>query len=54
MDTALHGAEAQEGLARLKAAGLDPVYIEIPGGTHMSSIPPAFPQIIAFFATHHR
>ena len=54
MDTALHGAEAQAGIAQLKAAGLDPVYIEIPGGTHMSSIPTAFPQIIEFFATHHR
>jgi len=54
MDTALHGAEAQAGIARLKAAGLDPVYIEIAGGTHMSSIPPAFPQVIEFLATHHR
>ena len=54
MDTALHGAEAQEGLAKLRAAGLNPVYIEVPDGTHMSSIPPAFPQVIEFFATHHR
>lgn len=54
MDTAFHGAEAQAGIAMLKAAGLNPVYIEIPGGTHMSMIPPMFPQVIEFFATHHR
>ena len=54
MDTAFHGKEAQEGIARLKAAGLDPVYVEIPEGTHMSMIPPAFPQVIEFFATHQR
>lgn len=54
MDTALHGAEAQEGIAKLKAAGLDPVYVEIPDGTHMSSIPTAFPKVIEFFSTHHR
>ena len=54
MDTALHGAEAQAGIAKLKAAGLNPVYVEIPEGTHMSMIPPMFPQVIDFFATHHR
>ena len=54
MDTALHGAEAQAGIAQLKAAGLNPVYIEIPDGTHMLMIPPMFPQVIEFFATHHR
>lgn len=54
MDSALHGADAEAGIAKLKAAGLNPVYIEIPGGTHMSSIPPALPQIIEFLGTHHR
>jgi predicted peptidase len=54
MDTALHGADAQAGIAKLKAAGLNPVYVEIPEGTHMSMIPTAFPQAIEFFATHHR
>ena len=54
MDTALHGAEAQAGIAQLKAAGLNPIYVEIPEGTHMSMIPPMFPQVIEFFATHHR
>jgi predicted peptidase len=54
MDTALHGSDAQSGIARLKAAGLNPVYVEIPEGTHMSMIPTAFPQAIDFFATHHR
>jgi predicted peptidase len=54
MDTAYHGAEAQAGIAKLKAAGLDPVYVEIPDGTHMSMIPSMFPQVIEFFATHHR
>ena len=54
MDTAFHGKEAEEGIARLKAAGLNPVYVEIPNGTHMSMIPSAFPQVIEFFATHHR
>jgi len=54
MDTALHGAEAQAGLAKLRAASLDPVYIEVPGATHMSNIPTSFPQVLAFFATHHR
>ena len=54
MDTALHGAEAQAGLAKLKAAGLKPVYVEVPEGTHMSMIPTAFPQAIEFLATHHR
>jgi len=54
MDTAMHGEMAQKELARFKAAGLNITYIEIPGGTHMSSIPPAFPQIIEFPATHHR
>ena len=54
MDTAYHGAEAQVGIAQLKAAGLDPVYVEIPDGTHMSMIPSMFPQVIDFFATHHR
>jgi len=53
-DTAMHGEMAQKELVRFKAAGLDITYIEIPGGTHMSSIPPAFPQIIEFLATHHR
>jgi predicted peptidase len=54
MDTAFHGAEAQAGIAQLKAAGLDPVYVEIPGGTHMSMIPSMLPQVLEFFATHHR
>jgi predicted peptidase len=54
MDTALHGAEAQAGIARLKAAGLNPIYVEIPEGTHMSMIPSMFPQVLEFFATHHR
>jgi predicted peptidase len=54
MDTAMHGEMAQKELARFKAAGLNISYIEIPGGTHMSSIPPAFPQVIEFLATHHR
>jgi predicted peptidase len=54
MDTALHGAEAQAGLAKFRAAGVNPVYVEIPEGTHMSMIPPMFPQVIEFFATHHR
>jgi predicted peptidase len=53
-DTAFHGKEAEEGIARLQAAGLDPVYVEIPEGTHMSMIPSAFPQVIEFFATHQR
>jgi predicted esterase len=54
MDTALHGEEAKAGIAKLKAAGLDPVYIEVPEGTHMSMIPTMFPKVIEFFATHHR
>jgi predicted esterase len=54
MDTAFHGAEAQAGIARLKAAGLNVTYVEIPEGTHMSMIPPMFPQVLEFFATHHR
>jgi predicted peptidase len=54
MDTAYHGAEAQAGIAKLKAAGLNPVYVEIPDGTHMSMIPSMFPQVLEFFATHHR
>jgi hypothetical protein len=54
MDTAYHGAEAQGGITKLKAADLNPVYIEIPEGTHMSMIPSIFPQVIEFFATHHR
>ena len=53
-DTALHGEEAREALARFRAAGLDPVYVEIPDGTHMSMIPPVLPQVIEFFATHRR
>jgi predicted esterase len=54
MDTALHGAEAQAGIARLRAAGLNVTYVEIPEGTHMSMIPPMLPQVLEFFATHHR
>ena len=54
MDTALHGTEAQVGIAQLKAAGLNPTYVEIPDGTHMSMIPPMLPQVLEFFATHHR
>lgn len=54
MDTAFHGAEAQAGIATLKAAGLNPTYIEIPDGTHMSMIPPMLPRVLEFFATHHR
>ena len=54
MDTALHGAEAQAGIAQLKGAGLNVTYIEIPDGTHMSMIPPTLPQMLEFFATHHR
>jgi predicted peptidase len=54
MDTALHGERALAEEKRFKAAGLDVRYIEIPGGTHMSMIPPMFPQVIEFFATHHR
>jgi len=53
-DTAMHGPAALAELARFKAAGLDVTYVEIPDGTHMSSIPPAFPQVLEFFATHHR
>jgi len=53
-DTAMHGPLAQSEYARFKAAGLDVTYFEVPDGTHMSSIPPAFPQIIEFLATHHR
>ena len=53
-DTAMHGPLAQQELARFKAAGFDVTYIEVPDGTHMSSIPPAFPQVIEFLATHHR
>ncbi|PWU12587.1 MAG: hypothetical protein C5B51_00415 [Terriglobia bacterium] len=53
-DTALHGDEARAELARFQAAGLNPVYVEIPDGTHMSMIPPMLPQVIEFFATHHR
>jgi predicted peptidase len=54
MDTSHHGAEAQAGLARLRAAGLDPVYVEIPGGTHLSMIAPMLPQVLEFFAAHCR
>jgi predicted peptidase len=54
MDTSLHGEEAKAGIAQLRAAGLDPVYYEIPDGTHMSMIPSMFPKVIEFFATHHR
>ena len=53
-DTALHGPAAQAEYARFKAAGLDITFEEIPDATHMSSIPPMFPQVIEFFATHHR
>lgn len=53
MDTAMHGELAQKEVARFKVADLDITYIEMPGGTHMSSIPPAFPQIVEFFAMHH-
>ena len=53
-DTAMHGPQAQKEFARFKAAGLDVNYIEIPDGTHMSNIPAAFPQVIAFLATHKR
>ena len=54
MDQALHGEEAKTEVARFKAAGLNITYVEIPGGTHMSMIPPMFPQVIEFFSTHHR
>jgi predicted peptidase len=53
-DTALHGKEAEEGIANLKAHGLSPVYYEIQDGTHMSMIPGMFPKVIEYFGTHHR
>ncbi|HXB69146.1 MAG TPA: alpha/beta hydrolase-fold protein [Candidatus Acidoferrales bacterium] len=53
-DTAIHGDLARAALDKLRAAGLDPVYVEIGDGTHMSMIPGALPQVLEFFATHHR
>ncbi len=53
-DTAMHGPQAQAEYERFKAAGLNVTYFEVPDGTHMSSIPTAFPKVIEFLATHHR
>ena len=53
-DTAMHGPAALAELARFKAAGLDVTYVEIPDGRTCRDIPPAFPQVLEFFATHHR
>lgn len=53
-DTAIHGDIARAQIEKLKAAGLDPVYVEINDGTHMSMIPGAVPRVFEFFATHHR
>jgi len=53
-DIAIHGEQALRDMAKLEAAGLKPKYVEIEGGTHMSMIPPTVPQVLEFFATHHR
>lgn len=53
-DIAMHGLLAQHHLARFKAAGLAAEYVEIPGGDHMSMIPPMVPKVIQFFAAHKR
>lgn len=53
-DIAMHGPQAQAQVARFKATALDIRYVEIADGSHMSNIPSAFPQVVQFFATHHR
>jgi predicted peptidase len=53
-DTALHGELARNEAARFRAAGVSIVYEEVPGGTHMSMIPPSIPKVFEFFAAHKR
>lgn len=53
-DTAIHGEVARAAIAKLKAAGLNPEYFEVPQGTHMSMIPSAVPQVLEFFSKHKR
>lgn len=41
-------------VATLKAGGVAPAYLEIPGGTHASGFDIALPQIFAFFERHRK
>jgi predicted esterase len=45
---------ARATIKALKEHGLDPVYVEVKGGTHASAIQTAMPQIFDFFDTHAR
>jgi predicted peptidase len=53
-DIAMHGQAAKDEVARFKAVGLSPVYVEIEGGDHMSMISPMLPKVFEFFAAHKR
>lgn len=44
--------ESKQAIAKLRAAGGEAHYVEIPDGTHMSMVAPATAQVLAFFATH--
>lgn len=45
---------ARAQIEAMKKMGMTTAYVEIEGGTHMSMIPPAVPQIFAFFATQKK
>ncbi|HQP20343.1 MAG TPA: alpha/beta hydrolase-fold protein, partial [Phenylobacterium sp.] len=39
-------------VATLKAGGVQPLYVEVPGGTHSSAFETTLPDIFAFFRKH--
>jgi hypothetical protein len=41
-------------VATLKAAGIEPGYLEIAGGSHSSAYDTAMPQIFEFFGKHRK
>ena len=45
---------AKIGVAQLQKHGLAPIFVEVPGGTHGSSVEIMMPQIIEFFGKHSR
>ena len=45
---------AKGGVKAMQQHGLDPIFVEVPGGTHGSSIEIMMPQVIEFFDKHAR
>jgi len=44
----------REGLCALKDHGLDPDFVEVPGGTHSTAVEIMMPRIVEFFARQQR